>query len=199
MCQLHRGRSIFDERTSHTIGIHHTEISVAYSSAAYSSTAKTTGLSNTQARTIQASATTTNVPSRSTSSTVSSPVCPAADGANYTATNKPPSSFADSYAIPDTSLTYQVLCKTNFIAGANAAIDYAAIDSQVVYNVTSFKDCLDTCALYIFQTPAYTLPSLGRTGLVWDPNDLECYLKNNITLSRADSENSLYAAVLISK
>lgn len=196
MCQLHRGRSIFDKRTSHTIGIHHTEISAACSSAAYSSTAKTIGLSNTQARTIQASATTTNVPSSSTSSTVSSLVCPAANKANYTATNKPPSSIAAFYAIPDTSLTYQVLCNTNFKARDGAT---AVIDSQIVYNVTSFKDCLDACALYIFQTPAATLPSLGRTGLVWDPNDLECYLKNNITLSKADSENSLYAAVLISK
>ena len=156
---------------------------------------RTIGLSNTQVRTIQASATTTTVSSSFAPPTPSSLVCPTADKANYTATNKPHWDLDPIYLIPDISLTYQVLCNTNFEAelGANAAVDV-----QIVNNVTSFKDCLDASALYIFQTPAATLPSLGRPGLVWDPTLLVCWLKSNITLSEARSQQPLFAAILLS-
>ena len=121
-------------------------------------------------------------------------MCPTADKANYTATNKPHGDLDSKFLIPDTSLTYQVFCNTNFLAelGENAAVDL-----QIVKNVTSFKDCLDASALYIFQTPAATFPSLGRTGLVWDPTSLVCWLKSNITLSEAGSFPRLYAAILL--
>ena len=195
MCQLHLGESNFDQRTSRTIRIHHTEMAAARSSAAYSSTARTIGLSNTQTRTIQASATTTTVSSSFATTTPSSLVCPTADKANYTATNKPHWDLDPIYLIPDISLTYEVLCTTNFEAELGST---AAVDLQIVNNVTSFQDCLDASALYIFQTPAATLPSLGRTGLVWDPILLVCWLKSNITLSKAKFQHPLYAAILLS-
>ena len=181
---------------SHTIRIHHTEIPAACSSAAYSSTATTIGLSNTQVRTVQASAITTTVSPSFPTTTPSSLTCPTADNANYTATNRPHWDLDPIFLIPDTSLTFQVLCNTNFQAelGANAAVDL-----QIVNNVTFFKDCLDASALYIFQTPAATLPSLDRTGLVWDPSLLVCWLKSNITLSKAKFQPSLYAAILLSQ
>ena len=186
MCQLNRGRSIFDERTS-IIRIHHTEIPAACSSAAYSSTAKAIGQSGTPSRTTQASAITTTVPSSSTTNTVSSLVCPAANKANYTAINL-------SAAIPFKSLTYQVLCNINFQGQIGST---AAVDLQIVNNVTSFKGCLDACALYYFQTPAPMFPSLGRTGLAWNPAVPDCWLKSNINLSEGSSANDLYAAILI--
>ena len=193
MCQLHRSR--FDQRTSRTIRTHRTEISAASRSAAYNSTAKIIGLSNTQIRTIQASAITTTVPSSFPTTTPSSLVCPTADKANYTATNRPHCDLDPTYLIPDISLTYQILCDINFEAELGAE---AAVDLQIVNNVTSSKDCLDASALYTFQTPAATLPSLGRTGLVWDPTLLVCWLKSNITLSKATPQPPLYAAILLS-
>ena len=209
MSRLHRGESIFDRRTSHTIRIHHTEIPAACSSASYRSTATTIGLSNTQIRTIQASAITTTVsssfpttvsssfpttiPSSFPTTIPSSLVCPTADKANYTATNRPHWDLDPKLLIPDTSLTYQVLCDTNFEAEFGAD---AAVDLQIVNNVTFFKDCLDASALYIFQTPAATLPSLAQIGLVWDSTLLVCWLKSNIILSEAKSQSPLYAAIL---
>ncbi|KAM0794268.1 hypothetical protein BDR22DRAFT_923645 [Usnea florida] len=132
-----------------------------------SSTARTIGLSNTQIRTTQASAITTTVPYSFPTTIPSSLVCPTADKANYTATNKPPGNMYSTFLIPDTSLTYQILCDTNFLAELG---ETGAVDLQIIKNVTLFKDCLDASALYIFQTPATTFPHLGRTGLVWDPD-----------------------------
>ena len=169
--------------------MHHTEIPTACSSPAYNSTTKTIRLSNTQVRTIQASAITTTVPSSAPTTTPSSPECPTADKTNYTATN-----------LPDISLTYQILCNTNFEANFEGEGGVkAAVDLQYVKNVTSFKDCLDASALYIFQTPAATIPSLGLAGLLWDPTVPACWLKSNITLSEGVYQDLLCAAFLISQ
>ena len=196
MGQLLRGRSIFDQRASHTIRIHHTEIPAACSSAAYSSSAKTIGLSNTQVRTPPASAITTTVSASFPMTTSSSPECPTADKTTYNATNKPLGDMDSSYLIPNTSLTYRILCYVDFRAESGGT---AAVDLQIMNNVTSFKDCLDASALYIFQTPADTLPSLGCTGLLWDSKLLVCWLKSKINQSEATtSQFSLYAAILLS-
>ena len=67
-------------------------------------------------------------------------------------------------------------------------------------NVTTFKDCLDACALYSFQTPPDNFPALGCSGAVWNHNTAvpDCWLKRNLILSESDSESGLDAAVLLS-
>lgn len=115
--------------------------------------------------TTQAPAITSTAPS---TSTTTSPVCPAANGSSYIATNKPSSSLGPEYVISGTSLTYQILCNTNFRTNNITA----AVDMQIINNVTSLKECLDACALYSFQTPPNNFPALGCSGAVWSHNTL---------------------------
>ena len=97
--------------------------------------------------------------------------------------------------IPNATLTYQILCNTNF-----RAIEIgAAVDMQIISNATSLKECLDACALYSFQTPSMNFPALGCSGAVCNDNNAvpDCWLKRRLILSESDNESGQHAAILL--
>ena len=123
----------------------------------------------------------------STSATLPPLVCPPANGSTYIATNKPLPTLDVKlgWQIPNTSLSFEILCNTDFCSR-----DGGATDLQVIANVSSLSDCLDKCALYSFQTKAPTFPAMGCTGIALslDADPLNpspsntCWLKGNVTL-----------------
>lgn len=147
---------------------------------------------------------TTTPASASTSATPSIPiasslVCPTANGSTYDATNKPSSILSPEWVIPNTYLTYQILCNTNFRSNDGSNDGFAAaVDLQIINSVTSLQDCLDACALYSFQTMPHNFPVFGCRGLVWNSTVSGCWLMRNLTLSESDTETGLHAAILLS-
>ena len=125
----------------------------------------------------------------STTTTLPSSPCPAANGSIYTATNKPLPTLHPQvqWASTETSLFFEILCHTTFLAGGNPSI----MDLQIITNVTSLSDCLDVCALYNFQMSIGNFPAYACTGIGWgrgngnnpvgDPWPV-CWLKSNVSL-----------------
>ena len=72
------------------------------------------------------------------------------------------------------------------------------MDVQVIYEISSFKDCLDACALYSFQTPYQEFPDFGCTGATWEAQNI-CWLKRNVTSSSGiPSDGEISARLLFS-
>ena len=67
------------------------------------------------------------------------------------------------------------------------------MDIQLIDNVSTLNDCLDTCALYDFQMRSDNFPAHACTGVSWghdnnpniDPRYI-CWLKNNATLGTSN-------------
>lgn len=161
-------------------------------STLHSSPIITVTKSNVSSTTLAPATTSTTLLS---ASTTSSPECPAANGSTYIANNKPYSDLSSKHMIPETTLTYQILCNTNFQTNTTTVAQVL----QIINNVTSLKDCLDACALYSFQTPSDNFPSLGCSGVTWNHNDVvpDCWLKRSMTLLLNDVESGIDAGVLI--
>ncbi len=95
--------------------------------------------------------------------------------------------------MPHKSLTYKIFCDTDFTATDNGT---AVMDLQVIDNTSSFKDCLDACALYSFQTPFQLFPNFGCTGVTWRSESF-CWLKRNITSSASKESDGEISAMLL--
>ena len=121
--------------------------------------------------------------------------CPTANGSNYIATNKPSANSRDhrQFQISNTSLTYQILCGTDFNAYRHGE---TVVDVQVLYNSSSFKDCLNACVLYSFQTPHQESQEFGCTGATWKVKNI-CWLKRNVTSSSGIPSDSEISAMLL--
>lgn len=124
-----------------------------------------------------------------TSSTPPSPICPAANGSTYIATNKPLPTIASqlNLQIAEPNLSFEILCNTNFAEASGSSI----IDIQLITNVSTLEECLDACALFSFQTRLEHFPENACTGVaLGTSNNLEtdgddwqiCWLKSNVTL-----------------
>ncbi len=70
------------------------------------------------------------------------------------------------------------------------------MDLQIITNVTSLSDCLDTCALYNFQMSIRNFPAYACTGIGWGRGDglnpvgdpwPVCWLKSNVSLESPNS------------
>ena len=72
-----------------------------------------------------------------------SPICPAWDGSTYIATNRPQPTIDPNLHIPNATLSFKVLCYSNFVSQIT--------DMQIYTNVFSLGECLDRCALFQFQ------------------------------------------------
>lgn len=123
-----------------------------------------------------------------TPATLPSPICPAANGSTYIATNKPLPTLAPqlSLQITETSLSFEILCNTNFVDEGGPVVDL-----QIITNVSTLTDCLDACALFNFQTRLGHFPAYACTGIGWGEEVLmlqagdqwpSCRLKSNVTL-----------------
>ena len=135
--------------------------------------------------------TSTSVFSTTTSTTLAD--CPSANNSAYTSTNKPISNVTgNQFVVAYTSLTYQILCDITLNPSDN---EVALLDMQVLLN-TSFKDCLDACSLYTFQTPVQAFPEFGCTGVTWRP-DYFCWLKKNTTFAKSIEFEGYNSAVLM--
>ena len=110
--------------------------------------------------------------------TSASPICPAANGSTYTASNKPPPVPGPTlFQISNLTLTFEIFCNANFMQGNLLR------DLQVIEGVSSLSDCLDQCALYSFRTREDNFPALGCLGVAWDNSGYDlCWLKSNVTL-----------------
>ena len=72
------------------------------------------------------------------------------------------------------------------------------MDLQVLSNVTSLKDCMDSCASFTWQARPTYYQTQGCVGAVWangrvpDLNTMNnvCFLKANITLETSVSLNN---------
>ena len=141
--------------------------------------------------------------------TAPSLICPAANGSTYTATKTPPPVTPVNgqhlhWQIPNATLSFEILCDTQF----DAEMDSSVTDIQIYPNVSSLSDCLDECALYNFRAASASFPSWGCTGVTLGiGNDLPaylyntCWLQNNVTLSTrnydANKKPECDAAVLL--
>lgn len=139
-----------------------------------------------------------------TPTTAPSLTCPAANGSTYTATNKPSPPVHGqllAWQIPNATLSFEILCDTQFAANMDSSIR----DIQIYPNVSSLSDCLDECALYNFRASSASFPSWGCTGVTLGignnpPTYDGCWLQNNVTLSTPnyDASDLVYdAAVLL--
>ena len=139
--------------------------------------------------------------STSTPSTPPSAICPAANGSIYSATNKPHLTINSglSSQINQTTLSFEVLCYTNFVEGTVEGSKNSVMDLQLISNVSSLADCMDACALYNFQMREHNFPAYACTGLAWGVEAYlqqlgfgwpVCRLKNNVTLSSTNDSAS---------
>ena len=118
---------------------------------------------------------------------IPSPACPAANGSTYTATNKPLPTIDPqwNYQIPETSLSFEILCYTNFAEGPEIL--------QILTNISSLNECLDECALYNFRMYPHLFPESGCTGIAFGTEAVRqqggqkplqlCWLKSGVTLT----------------
>ena len=133
-------------------------------------------------------------------STPSSPICPAANGSTYIATNKPTATQASDphheWQISNTILFFEILCDTHFMQQGNDSelVDEVGImDLQVYSNISSLNDCLDICALYNFHIDDRDFPAQGCTGVAFGSGAFKqgqeglyrwhtCWLQSNVSL-----------------
>ena len=105
-----------------------------------------------------------------------SPICPAWDGSTYIATNRPQPTIDPNLHIPKATLSFKVLCYSNFVSQIT--------DMQIYTNVFSLREYLNRCALFNFNAAAKTWPGVGCTGIALGTG--ACWLKSNVSL---DSPN----------
>ena len=117
--------------------------------------------------------------------------CPKTNSSTYTATKE--LSEADASQIHYTSLTFEILCDTEYVEGGSV------MDIQLVANVSTLNACLNLCALYDFQMRKENFPAHACTGVSWGYNNdvavsprYICWLRNNVTLG-SSNETSQYA------
>lgn len=87
--------------------------------------------------------------------------CPSsnADGAVYTATNRP-LPFLSGLQISNTSLVFRVNCDTNWIPNSGDSV------LQTQGNMTSLRECIDACATYTWLATTKNL-GLECSGVAW--------------------------------
>jgi hypothetical protein len=110
--------------------------------------------------------------------------CPSAENTIYTPLN--PSNNSQPIRIWNTTLSYTVLCNTNYASktsGSNPQIT----ELQRVANVSTLDDCLTRCATYNYQLPNWQnypnnanfgiLCSMGVYEIYSNPSSSECFLQ----------------------
>ena len=128
----------------------------------------------------------TSSPTLPTSASSTQPTfvaCPSpnADGAVYTATNRP-LPILPGFQISNTSLSFLVNCNTNWIPESGDSI------LQTQGNMNSLQECIDACATYTWLAITHK-PGLECSGVVWANGrvgDLSqwqnvCFMKANLT------------------
>ena len=132
-----------------------------------------------------------------TPTTLLSPSCPTADGSTYIATNKPPITHPSQ--ITQTFLSFEIRCDYNSAEGG------FIVDMQLIANVSTLNDCMNSCALFNFQLRVWHFPAYACTGVSWGyganlyPRHI-CWLKSNVTLESPNNITSYpgyHAAVLL--
>ena len=109
--------------------------------------------------------------------------CPSsnADGAVYTATNRP-LPFLSGLQISNTSLYFRVNCDTNWIPYSGDSV------LQTHGNMNSLRECIDACATYTWLATTQN-PGLECSGVAWANGRVGnlsqwqnvCFLKANLT------------------
>ena len=106
---------------------------------------------------------------------------PKADGAVYTATNRP-LPLLPGLQISNTSLSFLVNCNTNWIPYSGDSV------LQTQGNMSSLQECIDACATYTWLGTTQK-PGLECSGVAWangrvgDKSQWQnvCFLKANLT------------------
>ena len=132
-------------------------------------------------------------PPTSASSTPTSFVAcpsPGADGAVYTATNRP-LPFLPGLQTKLTSLHFLINCNTNWIPYSGDSV------LQTQGNISSLQECIDACATYTWLVNISN-PGLECSGVEWENGRVGasqwqnvCFLKANLTQTCANVTSQL--------
>ena len=133
------------------------------------------------------------LPASATSNQTTFVACPSpkADGAIYTATNRP-LPILPSLQISNTSLYFLVHCNTNLIPYSGDSV------LQTQGSISSLQDCIDACATYTWLAATKT-PGQECSGVAWangrvgDLSEWQnvCFLKADLTQPSSNVTSAL--------